>query len=192
MKKNSSKILNGHCKHKRIHQYTWNQDTQDIKYKIDYIIARQNSGLKFQNIREFKGMIVGGNHYLVNAKILFLCRKTNANESRENIPDCAVELLQSPIYNEDSLRDECNNFLCKKRLDEKLGEGTFESINECYEHLVKCIHQASEEALGETICEVKLSLFITGMKKLIKAKREKYLKFVSSKDPQARIELGMM
>jgi len=34
-------------------------------------------------------------------------------------------------------------------LDEKLGEGNFESTEECYQYLVKCIHQAAKEALGE-------------------------------------------
>ena len=42
-------------------------------------------------------------------------------------------------------------FLYKKRLDEKLGEGNFESTQDCYQHLVKCIHQAAKEALGENI-----------------------------------------
>jgi len=107
---NSLKILNGYFKHKRIHQYTWHQDTQALRSKIDYIIARQNSGLKFQDIRVFRGMTVGSDHYLVNAKILFLYGKSNANESRENIPDCAVELLQSPIYNIDKLRDKSTSF----------------------------------------------------------------------------------
>jgi len=107
---NSLKILNGYFKHKRIHQYTWHQDTQELRSIIDYIIARQNSGLKFQDVRVFRGMTVGNDHYLVTAKILFLYGKSNANESRENIPDCAVELLQSPIYNIDILRDESTSF----------------------------------------------------------------------------------
>ena len=72
--------------------------------------------------------------------------KNNANESRENITDCALELSQSPLYNMDSLRDEITSFLYKKRVDEKLGESNFESTGECYQHLVKCIHQAVEEA----------------------------------------------
>jgi hypothetical protein len=42
-------------------------------------------------------------------------------------------------------------FLYKKRLDEKLGESNFESAEECYHHLVKCIHQAAKEALEENI-----------------------------------------
>jgi len=96
-------------------------------------------------------MTVGSDHYLVNANILYLYGKSNANESKENIPDCAVELLQSPICNIDSLRDENTIFLYKKRLDEKLGEGNFESTEECYQHLFKCIHQAAKEALREKI-----------------------------------------
>jgi endonuclease/exonuclease/phosphatase family metal-dependent hydrolase len=67
---NSLKILNGYFKHKRIHQYTWHQDTQELRSIIDYIITRQNSGLKFQSVMIFIGMTVGSDHYLVNG-ILF-------------------------------------------------------------------------------------------------------------------------
>jgi len=50
-------------------------------------------------------------------------------------------------------------FLYKKRLDEKLGEGTFESTEECYQHLVKGLHQAGKEALGEKILRSKIKPF---------------------------------
>jgi hypothetical protein len=53
----------------------------------------------------------------VNAKILFSYGENNANELKENITDCAVELSQSPLYNIHSLRDESTSFLYKKRLD---------------------------------------------------------------------------
>ena len=126
----SLKILNVYFKHKRTHQYTWHQDMQELKsiidqYKkkvvldvyylkcfsiLDYIIARQNSGLKFQDVRVYRGMTFGSNHYLVNAKTLFSYGKNNANESRENITYCALELSQSPLYNIDSLRDESTSF----------------------------------------------------------------------------------
>jgi hypothetical protein len=62
--------LNGYFKHKRIHQYIWHQDTHELRSIIDYIITRQNSGLKFQGVRVFIGMTVGSDHYLVNG-ILF-------------------------------------------------------------------------------------------------------------------------
>jgi hypothetical protein len=86
---------------------------------------------------------------LVNAKLLFIHGKSNINEVKEIIADCAVEHLQIPAYNIDSLKDESTSFLYKKRLDEKLGEGNFEGTEECYQHLIKCIHQAAKEALEE-------------------------------------------
>ena len=55
-------------------------------------------------------MTVGSDHYSVKAKILFSYGKNNANELRENITDCALELLQLPLYNIDSLRDESTSF----------------------------------------------------------------------------------
>ena len=55
-------------------------------------------------------MNVGSDHYLVNAKILFSYGKNNKTESRENITECASELLQPPLYNIDSLRDESTSF----------------------------------------------------------------------------------
>jgi hypothetical protein len=90
---------------------------------------------------------------------LFSYGKNNANESKGNIADCALELSQSPLYNIGSLRDESTSFLYKKRLDEKLGDSNFESTEECYQHLVKCIHQAAKGALGEKILGSKIKPF---------------------------------
>jgi hypothetical protein len=58
---------------------------------------------------------------------LFSYGRNIANESRENKTDGELELLQSPEYNIDSLRDESISFLYKRRLDEKLGGNNFES-----------------------------------------------------------------
>jgi hypothetical protein len=144
----SLRTLNGYFKHKRIHQCTWHQDTRDMRSIIDYIITRQNSGLKFQDVRVFRGLTVGSDHYLVNAKILFTYGRNIANELRENKTEGKLESLQLLECNIDSLRDESTSSLYKRRLDEKLGESNFESTEEFYQHIVKCIHQAAKEALG--------------------------------------------
>jgi hypothetical protein len=60
-------------------------------------------------------MTVGSDHYLVTAKILFSYGKNNANELRENVTDCALELSRSPLYNIDSLRDENTSFFYIRR-----------------------------------------------------------------------------
>jgi hypothetical protein len=92
-------MLNGYFKHNRIHQYTWHQNTLELKSIIDYIIARQNSGLKFQDVRVFRRMIVGSDNYLVglNAKILCIHWKNKTTASRKNITDGASELLSNPV-----------------------------------------------------------------------------------------------
>jgi len=77
----------------------------------------------------------------------------------------------------------------------KLGEGTSESTEECYQHLIKCVHQAAKEALGEKILRSKTKPFYywnEEIGQLVKEKREKYLQYISPKDPQARIELKRM
>jgi hypothetical protein len=78
--------------------------------------CQKNSGLKFQDVRIFRGMTVGSDHYLANANILFSYGKNNANESRETITDCTGELLQSPLYNIDSLRDESTSFFIQEEI----------------------------------------------------------------------------
>ena len=69
------KNFEGYFKHKRIHHYAWHQDTQELRSIIEYIIARQISGLKFQDVWVFIGMTVGSDHYLLKAKVLFLYGK---------------------------------------------------------------------------------------------------------------------
>ena len=64
--------------------------------------------------RVFRGMTVGSDHFLVNARILFLYGKNNANEAREDITDCALELSQLPLYNIDSLRVESTSFFIRR------------------------------------------------------------------------------
>ena len=107
--------FNGYFKHKKVHQYTLHQDTLELKSIIDYIIARQNSGLKFQDVTVFRGMTVRSDHYLVNAIILFSYGKNNTTESGENLTDGASVLLQSPLYNMNSLRDESTSFFYIRR-----------------------------------------------------------------------------
>ena len=61
---------------------------------------------------------------------------------------------------------------------------------------MKCIHQAAKEALGEKILRSKTKPFYYWNEELgqlvKKEKREKYLKWISSKDPQDRIVFRRM
>jgi hypothetical protein len=106
---------------------------------------------------------------------LFLYGKNNANERRENTTDCVLEKLQLTLYNIDSLRDESTRFLHKNRLDEKIGDSNFEGTEGCYQHLVKCIHQAAKEALGEKMLRSNTEPFyywIEEIGQLVRGKKE--------------------
>jgi hypothetical protein len=76
--------------------------------------------------------------------------------------------------------------LYKKRLDEKLGEGNFESTEECYQHLIKCIHQAAKEALGEKTLRNNTKPFYywnEEIGKLVNDKKRKILEMNQFKGP---------
>jgi hypothetical protein len=113
---NSLIILNAYFKHEKTHHFIWHQDTLELNSITDYIIARQISGLKFQDVRILRGMTVGSNHYLANAEVLFSYGKDNTNETKDTITDCTGRLLQSPLYNIDSLRDESTSFFIQEEI----------------------------------------------------------------------------
>ena len=49
----------------------------------------------------------------------------------------------------DSLLDESTSFLYKRRLDQKLAEEEYNSLQDEYQYLINSMHQAAKEALGE-------------------------------------------
>jgi hypothetical protein len=51
----SLKIWNGVFNHKKIHNYTWEQHTKNLKIIIDYIITKQGLKLKIQDVRAYRG-----------------------------------------------------------------------------------------------------------------------------------------
>ena len=80
------------------------------------------------------------------------------------------------------------SLLYKKRLDEKLGERNCESTEECYKQLVKCIHRTANETLGEKILSNKTKINYYWDEEIGQLVKEKYLKEISFKDPQDRID----
>lgn len=67
---NMLKITNGYFRHKDIHKYTWVQHTRNLKSIIDYLIIKQESRLKIQDVRAQRGPNCGSDHYLLKCKII--------------------------------------------------------------------------------------------------------------------------
>ncbi|XP_049778037.1 uncharacterized protein LOC126175324 [Schistocerca cancellata] len=189
---NSLKILNGFYQHKEIHKYTWHKDTFNQKSIIDYIIIKQQTRIKIHDIRVYRGVTLN-DHYLVNSKFLFPFRGKSTEENR----NCPIENIQTeikiPKYNLNSLENESTIFLYQKRLDEKLVETEFDNTEDQYHYIVNKLHEAAKEALGETEethTNHPLYYWNEEIKKEVKLKKEKYLKWLNTRNLQDKIELN--
>ena len=84
----SLKIRNGFFNHKSIHKYTWQQHTKNLKTIIYYVITKQDSKLKIQDVRAYRGPNCGTDHKLLVAKILlpYMCKlKTNTKRRKRRM-----------------------------------------------------------------------------------------------------------
>lgn len=188
---NSLQILNGFYKHKEIHKYTWHQETLQIKSIIDYIIVRQKTRLKTQDVRAYRGA-AQSDHYLVNSKIVFPYRDITHKGENINEEENIKTEVKIPKYNLHSLENESTVYLYKKRLDEKLTETHFDDTEAQYKYINNALHEAAKEALGEEIkCKKKKSLyyFDTEVEKEAQIKKEKYLKWLNTQCSEDKIEL---
>jgi hypothetical protein len=86
--------------------------------------------------------------------------------------------LQLLLYIIGNFRDKSSISLYKKGLGKKLGDSNFESTEGCYQHLVKCIHQAAKEALVEKMLGSNTEPFYyrnEEIRKLLRKKKENIL-----------------
>ncbi|XP_030764048.1 craniofacial development protein 2-like [Sitophilus oryzae] len=66
------KIMNGYFAHRDIHKFTWRQETRHLKSIIDYLIVKQKTNLKINDVRACRGPECGSDHYLVKGEIRML------------------------------------------------------------------------------------------------------------------------
>lgn len=128
------KIANGFYKHKDIHIYTWIQHMKNLKSVIDYVIVKQRTTLIVNDVRVYRGVTCGSDHYMVKVKIVFPFTYKGKRDDQENEE---TETITDKHYNLDSLIHESIRTLYQNRLDEKLLEITEEkSVNEVYENII--------------------------------------------------------
>ena len=112
----SLKILNDFFKHKDIHKFTRYQDTLQQKSIIDYVIVRQSTKLKIQDVRTYRGTSFS-DHFLVNSRIVMpniYKRKTECAQE-VHIENDNSNPSYTPIYNLKGFEDESTKFLYKKK-----------------------------------------------------------------------------
>jgi hypothetical protein len=67
----SLKIMNGYYSHNDIHKYTWTHNTRQLRSIINYIILKQKTNIKTQDVKVMRGAECGSDHYMVRGTCLF-------------------------------------------------------------------------------------------------------------------------
>lgn len=138
------RIMNTFFAHKDIHKFTWHQHNRDLRSIIDYIIVKQNTALKIQDVRVKRGAVCGSDHHLVVSKVYAPYRVDRHSNSQGGL---SLHQLPKEIFNIESLQNEKTVFLYQTRLERKL-EIQERTVEEEYLHIKECIREAAVKALG--------------------------------------------
>lgn len=181
---NDMRICNGFYQHKEIHKYTWEQPTRQLKSIIDYLIIKQRSDLKLEDIRVKRGATCGSDHYLLRAKI-YIPRWNTVERNQSNKDDENTEQVEYPKYNLHSLLEDSVKYLYQRRLDEYLPDSEDLNTQETYSSVIESIHKAAREALGTQQQQKSRNIWWTReIEQLIQQKKQAYLKWLTTKDQE--------
>ncbi|XP_072384375.1 uncharacterized protein [Diabrotica undecimpunctata] len=130
-----------------IHKYTWVQQTRNLKSIIDYVIVKQSTTLKVNDVRVLRGPTCGSDYYIVRTKMVFPFKSNKDNNVNEEPQQ--TEVITNKRYNLNSLINESTRNLYQHRLDEKLLHNIEDqSVEQIYENITSSIKEAAEEAIG--------------------------------------------
>ncbi|KAF2898045.1 hypothetical protein ILUMI_08130 [Ignelater luminosus] len=124
----SLQIKNEFFKHKDIHKFTWTQSTLQRKSIIDVVISKQNSRIKFNDVRGHK--------------------KADTFVNNDDKDD-KTHVINNFRFNLDSLQNESTTFLYRHRLSAKLKNVPYTDGLTMYYNIMKRVEEAAKEALGE-------------------------------------------
>ena len=140
------RIMNGFFQHRNVHRYTWTQTTRQLASIIDYVIIKQHTHIKPQDVRVYRGAECGSDHFLVIVKLYLPCRKMRKEAGLENGQKIT---LDEPRYKVKSLQQDSVRFLYALRVANRISaieDGTPERM---YQGLKKALQEAAYEALGQ-------------------------------------------
>lgn len=182
----SLKILNGFFPHKNVHKYTWHQPTKNYKSILDYIIIKQSTKLRIQDVRVQRGADCGSDHFLLRGKLL--ATYTAVKETKTENENKNTKQMKTTIrYNLKSLLDPSIRFLYMLRLSSKLNIKNTMNIEEKYQHIKECIHAAAREALGEEEKNnKKTEWWDKEVERVVKEKEEMYKQWLRTGDSEDR------
>jgi len=161
-----------------------------LKTIIDYIITKQDLKLKIQDVRAYRGPNCGTDHKLLVAKILFPYMHTTTDKHEEKKENTETMVDKNRKYNTESLQNKSTKFLYQQRLTNKLNQNEFADMEEMYNYLKKCIHEAAKEALGEKEVNKgrKTMFWDAEIEKERQNKKQLFLKWLSTKDNNDKVQ----
>lgn len=169
------KIQNTFFVHKRIHQATWDKPGFQSSV-LDYVITRQESTIKVEDVRVFRGWECGSDHYMLRAKIYF--HWTRGKSQREGGRPAEADII--PHYKLDLLSDPSIRDLYRRRLEARVDLNVGVGASEKYAHLKECIHAAATEALGLEEKRPKPDWWSQEVAQLVGQKKAAYQRYLSS------------
>lgn len=140
------KILNGLFNHKDIYEFPWTEPTRKLKSSIDFIVVKQTTQIKWNDVRVYPGGLCRSDHQLVIGKAIFYPRCFG----NANLATSLDSIHQKPQYNMDSLKEECTKFLYKLGLANKIQRKTEENTLKRYYFLKKYTRSCMESLWRKT------------------------------------------
>lgn len=177
------RITNGYFRHKDIHTYTWVQHTRNLKSVLDYVIIRQNTILRINDVRAYRGATCGSDHYIVRAKLLVPFRSQKFTDNKDQ-----GSVQTTKQYNVDSLTNESTRILYQNRLDEKLFMTVHQQpVEKVYDNIVNSIKRAAEEAVGlRPVLRSKKLWWNDEIEELVDQKKKLYQKWLNTQHQEDR------
>jgi len=111
-----------------------------------YIIVKQKSKFQIHDVRVQRGINCGSDHSVVRAKEYLPVRGRTSNTDKH---DENYEKFTYLKYKLDSFQYENTQYLCKRRLDEKLTAKEEFGLSEIYGNIIQSVHETVKEVLGE-------------------------------------------
>ncbi|XP_030760565.1 uncharacterized protein LOC115885717 [Sitophilus oryzae] len=170
--------MNGFFEHKNIHKYTWHQETRQLTSIIDYIMVKQNTEWKIEDVRAHRGVECGSDHYLVKSKMrIKYKRNSNINDST---PDLR-EKIKTIRYKTYLLKESSVKLLYQNRLKAILDDHTY---------VVNALTAAASEALGEENTRKKSDYdgWNRELEEQKNVNQKTYHKWICTKSPEDRTE----
>lgn len=176
---NELRITNSFFRKRDIHKYTWS--ARGYRSIIDYVIVNKKLSSLVQDVRVHRGSDIHSDHYLVVAKVVLLAKWKKIRK---------IENPEGDVYKVYLLQEDSIKYLYQQRLLQYLqSQETKDDINQEWNNIKNCIHQAATEAVGKKKKfrrRAGLRIWNDEIEQAIKEKQQAYLRTLQNNSEEIR------